>query len=616
MPAEENQVYLDHLVPRMNLRYKRSAEELPARPRGNQPEDLPMSDLGLGEFRPNILRKPDFQRATNAWQPEDCVALLESVVNRQVIPSVIMWYSADNGFEYVLDGGHRISVVMAWVRDDWGDRIPPEILEMMDEERLARVRQAANEVRQLVQSKIGSINDYIRASEEFDAIVRMKGSPGQQMDETEFQRALFYNDFRRRAIKFEVQWVEGNYEIAEKSFIKINKSGRQLSAWETKLIENRDSSFARAVMSITSPDSLQYYWPDVVHGHDDETALISKITAIKTGITGLTNLLFEPRHRPNNIQLQQPMMTLFGQDPDKKPYWIAEILTVTQRGQGTSAETEKLLERDNAASPEELISNGFALTEKANNTFEHLAGRTPHSLGIVPSLYFYTRSVRYVRSLLYGFIYWLLSGSENEILTRKRLFCGHRKAFEYVLLEYRDEFTTGLSRKSGSGSEVTVQTASYYQEVIKLLIEHDNDVTSSDFEKAYRDTLKTRFDLVGIRQRRETGKSRNFTARQKAAKRMDALLASAPKCEICGGIFDPASPHGHTQHDHRLEVFKGGQTVEANQRLVHNFCNNQANREAIEKIASKQVRLTLPGFYDESRGGQTQLRLFEDDLFL
>ncbi|MBX3054502.1 MAG: HNH endonuclease [Caldilineaceae bacterium] len=577
MSSDSSQVYLDHLVPRMNLRYRRSDEVLPSRPRGGQPEDLPMSDLGPGEFRPSILRKPDFQRATNAWSPEDCVALLESVVNRQVIPSVIMWYSPN----------------------------------------LDEIRKAAMEVRRLVSIRIGSIDDYVRSSEDFDAIIRTNGAPGQEMNEADFKRALFYNDFRRRAIKFEVQWVEGSYEIAEKSFIKINKSGRQLSVWETKLIENRDSSFARAIMSISSPDNLQYYWPASVPSQAEKQDISQKVAFIREGISQITNILFDPPYTPNHIQLKQPLMTLFGQDSDKKPYWIAEVLTVAQRGSGTSGETEKLLAKDSAGSTEELINNGYALVTKTLDTFEHLIGRTPLALGIVPSLYFYTRSVRYVRSLLYGFTYWLLSGSDQDILLRKRLFCSHRRTFEQVLLEYRDEFASGLGRKSGSGSEVTVQTARYYQEVLQLLIEHNDEIASDSFVKGYNNVLSKKFEIQRRASTSRSNRSRIFTNRQKAAKRMEVLLDSAPRCEICGGIFDPSLPHGYSQHDHRIEVFKGGQTIENNQRLVHNFCNNQANREFIEDIVSTKRKIQLPYFADdiESFSGSFQLRLLEDEHF-
>ena len=66
-----------------------------------------------------ILRKPDFQRETNHWTPEQVVSLLECFVSGDLIPSVILWKSPT--FLFVIDGGHRLSVLKSWVEDDYGD---------------------------------------------------------------------------------------------------------------------------------------------------------------------------------------------------------------------------------------------------------------------------------------------------------------------------------------------------------------------------------------------------------------------------------------------------------------------------------------------------------------
>src|SRR4030095_1598636 len=71
-----------------------------------------------GLIRP-ILRKPDFQRETNHWSPEQVVSLLECFVNGDLIPSVIVWKSPTCLF--VIDGGHRLSAIRAWIEDDYGD---------------------------------------------------------------------------------------------------------------------------------------------------------------------------------------------------------------------------------------------------------------------------------------------------------------------------------------------------------------------------------------------------------------------------------------------------------------------------------------------------------------
>jgi Protein of unknown function DUF262 len=81
------------------------------------------------------LRKPDFQRETAAWSPEAVCSFLESFVSGDLIPAVICWQSASR-LNFVIDGAHRISVVIAWLLDDYGagdesktfyaNNIPPE----------------------------------------------------------------------------------------------------------------------------------------------------------------------------------------------------------------------------------------------------------------------------------------------------------------------------------------------------------------------------------------------------------------------------------------------------------------------------------------------------------
>jgi hypothetical protein len=80
-------------------------------------------------------------------------------------------------------------------------------------------------------------------------------------------------------------------------------------------------------------------------------------------------------------------------------------------------------------------------------------------------------------------------------------------------------------------------------------------------------------------------------------------------------MLDPGSD---VQHDHILEVFKGGKTLPDNQRLVHPFCNNQSNREIIEDIKKGRRKLMLPRFTDadlSTEPRQLTLSFFDDPFF-
>jgi tetratricopeptide (TPR) repeat protein len=573
-------VYLDHLILRQSLRYKRSEERADYVPQ-QQPPTLRISDL-IGDHtssRIGFLRKPDFQRATWAWTPEDCVSLLDSIINDQVIPSIIMWTSPESNLDYVLDGGHRISVVLAWLKDDWGDR---ELPSNLDEEQEQAIRKAAIKVRRLVEEKIGNINDYREAEEEFDRIVNEEQAPKLVLSPKAFERAQFYRKLRRGNIKFNILWVDGDYEKAEQSFLKINKTGRSLSDWETRLIENRNSSLARLVMSIANIDSAKYYWPTDPPEGSNKAQLAEKITGIIDGIGRIHKLLFQPAFESlaKGRRLQQPLLVAPG--IEMKPFYLAELLTIIEGGKGQEAETKNLLKRDKEALPEEIINTGWRLTNETLSAFDHLVGPSPKSLALVPLLYFYSDGGRYVRGLLYGLMYWLLSGgNEDDILTRKKIFSAHRATFEQILLENKENVIRRIGRNIGSGPEVTYPTAKYYQGLMELLIRVNDDISSPAFEKDYKELLsKLKLpDRSAHSSQATENTSRIFSEKQKSTVVIRTLFATATRCEICGGVLDP---RGGLQHDHVTKWADGGLSTIDNDRLTHPFCNN--NRDVIESL--------------------------------
>ena len=50
------------------------------------------------------LRKPEFQRESNHWSPDQACRFLVSFIDGAVIPSIILWRSTN--FIFVIDGAH------------------------------------------------------------------------------------------------------------------------------------------------------------------------------------------------------------------------------------------------------------------------------------------------------------------------------------------------------------------------------------------------------------------------------------------------------------------------------------------------------------------------------
>lgn len=588
-------VYLDHHIIRDSLFYKRpttAGSETPPSTRGF----LSIKQLYGEDSEDYLLRKPDFQRATWSWTPEDCVDLLYAVLNEQVVPSVIMWLGSD-GTKFVLDGGHRISVLLAWIKDDWGDRPPAD--HFKDDYLELASKNAARRVRELlIQKGIGSFSDYTQAERQYRELIQQDRAPISEMNSTSFEYAKKARRWASVETGFPVLWVKGDYKTAEQSFLKINKTGRQLSKWETKLVENRTSSMARAVMSIAEVQQASRFWPLNDEEVRDSKELSEKAASIIQIVNDIHKLLFLPIYETPIKHPVQPVVATPFTKPETKPAYIAEILTITEGLKGQPAETERLIQRDTGAPSSDLIANGLKLLKHAKDDLLSVYGNSPRSLLLMPLVYFYSDQGRYVRSLLYGMLYWLNYGSEKDAFNRKVLFSVHRRAFERVVIEHKEEIIKRITRRIGSGSEVTYPTARYFQGLLKILIKHNDQIETNEFTSDHKELIETLGKPNGkVLLPKQESAGRLFTPTQKTTVNVKEYLDMFRECEICGGRYYPGL---FTQGDHIEPHGKGGRTTVSNLRNTHPFCNN--NRlQKIEPARNGTLIIDLPAFYDEAQ---------------
>ncbi|MCW8965351.1 MAG: hypothetical protein OQK82_01490 [Candidatus Pacearchaeota archaeon] len=99
MAGRSNLVNLDAMIKRADFALNENDDKL----NFEQFNTIPARELVSGGLTGSILRKPDFQRETNHWNPEQVVSLLECYINGDLIPSVILWRSPT--YLFVIDGG-------------------------------------------------------------------------------------------------------------------------------------------------------------------------------------------------------------------------------------------------------------------------------------------------------------------------------------------------------------------------------------------------------------------------------------------------------------------------------------------------------------------------------
>ena len=361
-------------------------------------------------------------------------------------------------------------------------------------------------------------------------------------------------------------------------------------------------------MSIAQPHNAEHCWP--VHDDDVKSDLDSqqKATTILERVRGLHGMLFTPDYETPIKRAEQPLLATPYTKPEMKPAYLAELLTIIEGKKGQKPETEALIKRDKHGSARDIINGGLKLVNNATDVIGNIYGGSPRSLMLMPLIYFYNEQGVYVRSLLYGMLYWLNHGSENrDILDRKRLFSAHRGTFETVLLDHKNTIINRIARRIGSGSEVTYPTARYFDGLLRIIVEHKGAIESLAFESAHDNLIET----LGVPAKTEVAvevtSPRLYKGRKKDEVNVKDVFNLFQFCEICGGRYLPGL---FTQVDHKKRYADGGKTTLENARNTHPFCNN--NRDTIEAIQAGKTEAELPLFEKPKEEQMSFLSLWDN----
>ncbi|WP_321968366.1 HNH endonuclease signature motif containing protein [Burkholderia cepacia] len=596
-------VHLDHLINRQSLRYRsklaNSSIQSGSPSAHRSDSSIRFDDIRQKDGWFDRLVKPDFQRATCAWDSEACVTFLSSVIRRRIIPSIILWRSSENGLVYVLDGAHRLSVLRAWMIDDWGDKAG-DFYEK--NENLEEIQAAAQSTRALVKASIGLFSEFEAAHAEWKGIARKGGAPRLLMPIREFDMAMFHSDMVDSSRTLHAQWEDGNYDAAEESFLAINRQGERLDDVEQLLIEHRNGSLSRVIMSIASAGASGHYWPEPPDAKDLPQGALEKLVGFNDRCGALHNLLFVPPFDAKILDINVPFLVAPGHFRPHQ-HLIELLPLLTENGAVGGERLPQLLSRDAHAEAQEIIVNANQLLTQLEKKLGHLGGRNTGSLSLslVPLIYWYNRKANFVRGLFYGWCHWLLTGDDTQVQERKLAVSAVRGELEDVLIRYKDEVAE-VQHRAGAGLKSLSSVGALFQKLVETLL-LERGAPAADRDEKIR-------QIVGAKppSRSKAGASRSFSKGSRIEINVRELLNSAIKCEICGGVVDLKQG---LQYDHKHEYANGGRSVAENGRPTHPFCNLFRDRITQLRIGNASIR--LPNFADPSTGGRTfvQLNLFD-----
>ncbi|CDH33268.1 DUF262 domain-containing protein [Xenorhabdus bovienii] len=488
-------------------------------------QNIAMRDMAM---LTGLLRKPDFQRETNHWTPEQVVSLLESFVTGDLIPSVILWKSS---YIFVIDGGHRLSVLRAWKEDDYGDGLISQSFfgGNISEEQ----KKIANKTRKLVNETVG----------QWDEIEKKIQNPNSMsQDETRRLTNIYV-----RALQ--IQWVKGDAEKAETSFFNINKKGTPLDEVEELLLRNRKKPISIAARAIIRAGKGHKYWSSFSE---------DKVKKIEEKSLKLSSALFSP---DVNSKIKTLDLPLGGSRGVRVALDILIELISIAITRSNKYQNELTNQIDDQSGEETYLA-----LEKTLKLINWITGNDKGSLGLHPVIYFYNSSGRHINPMFLGTLLVIAKQLKFNNKNFFRELTSIRSSLEKTLIENKQLISSLVNRESHK--KRVIFYSEFLGSMIDLLLEKSKKSKNSSLNDEEIISL-SHFEgdvLTGSRLTR----GKKISESTKHTVFIKTALTSALVCPICNGYIDSSKS---ISYDHKIRVKDGGVGSIANTQITHPYCN-------------------------------------------
>ncbi|MBU5313481.1 HNH endonuclease [Tissierella carlieri] len=513
-------VTLDSLIPREDFEI---ISTLGSSGNTRNKATLSIEDLKYNSFFFSALRKPIFQRETNEWNTEKVCSMIESFVNGELVPAIILWRN-QGGYIFVIDGAHRLSSLSAWINDDYGDGsislsyfgnyISPEQKEI------------AQKTRDVVNKTIGSFKEILEIS----------------------MNCIMENDSKKKeiaknlgALALQLQWVEGDANKAEDSFLKINQSATKISDAELELIKNREKAYAIAARAIVRAGKGYQYWSKFSEsGQNKILTYCKKIHMIMFG---------EGKSNADDINsltiggLQSSNLTL-------------DVVTQTVKICNNIDRIEDA-KKGTEENVEECLRNTLLILQYINS-------KELFSLGIHPFIYFYSDIGKHKVASYYGFLLFM-----KELIVKKQinLFVSTRGIFEQVIYQY-SFLVQQIVRKNRQSKRAYTPIKDYFLEIMNIIKENPY-FSAEEVVMKLRESDNFKYLQIEIVDNEVVSVKSNFSRGKKQQIKLKTFVSTLAKCPICKGYMDSKS----ISVDHIQRKQDGGSNALANGQVTHLYCN-------------------------------------------
>ncbi len=541
-------VNLDALIPREDFESSPDA----AGTLGNEPL-FKLEELEKGKMFFAVLRKPDFQRDTNNWSPEMIVEFIKSFLDNELIPSIIIWHSKQTNKVFIIDGAHRVSALVAWVNDDYGDGFMSKPFFGAKEISTAQSK-LAKRTRELVKQQIGSYQD-----------LHHIGLNPNTTDDADLKRRAFAIATRN----LHLQRVEGDARIAENSFFKINGNPAVIDPTELDIIKARRKPNAIATRALMRAGTGHKYW-----GNFPE-----RVAEIEELGKSVYDLVFG---QIVEIGSQSPDVPRAGQPYSAEAFkmmldmvnvfnGVTDAMWRQQKTNKRGGVPELADDRDGTAT--------LAFLNTIKDAGQLIAGNEySGSLGFDYAVYSYGSTGKFHPA---AFIASIKFAQKLENENKRERFTDVRAEFEEFLVRHKS-FINQLGHAMGSRMRSLDSLLAMYEIVLDSLLageKADEQIIAKLHENPRLRSLKEPppepIDAPPVRKR--------FSKAVQSAGIVREILQNRARCTECGARLPPSS----RSKDHKTPIEDGGVGTLDNLQFTHPYCNS-GYKEAKRARAKKE----------------------------